>query len=116
MVIWTEDAREDIENILFALITWEKHQPLSLEEADNYIEDIRRAGNKLDKLSLHTNARYETHKAYGEKVYRYDRNKRTQWYIVYDWDEITKIVCMNRIISNYMGSPVKPCVYAIMNV
>ena len=101
MVIWNEGARTDLATILVALITWKKHASVSLEEADKYIEDIEKTGNAICKLSFHSNAIYDTHKVYGNKVYRYERNKRTQWYIIYNWDKINKIAYVNKIVSNY---------------
>jgi plasmid stabilization system protein ParE len=102
MVIWSNEAQNDLIDILFALITWEKHKPLSLEEADAYIEDIRKKSDAICKKQFHSDTRYDAHKAYGEKVYRYDRYKHTQWYIIYDWDDVNKIAVINRIINNYM--------------
>ena len=102
MVIWNDLASEDLSDILFALITWKKHKPLSLREGKNYVRDIRKVGDSICKKKFHSDARYETHKVYGAKAYRYDRYKHTQWYIIYDWDDINKIARINGVISNYM--------------
>ena len=39
MVIYSEQFSEDLENLLYGLITWEKH-PLNPEHAQLYVEDI----------------------------------------------------------------------------
>jgi len=102
MVIWNDEAKNDLIDILFALITWEKHKPLSLDEAESYVSDIRKKGDAICMLKAHSPARYKMHTIYGEKVFRYDRNKHTQWYIIYDWDDKNKIAYINKIINNYM--------------
>jgi hypothetical protein len=102
MVIWSEESINDLEDILFALITWEKHKPLTLDAAKLYVEDVERMGNSIPKLLSHTNSTYDDHRAYGTKVCKYKRNPRTTWYIIYDWDEVNKIAYINKIMNNYM--------------
>ena len=102
MVTWSEESKQDLEDILYALITWEKHKPLTLEGARAYIKDIRKAGDSIPKLLSHTNTTYEDHRAYGAKVCRYKRNPKTTWYIIYNWDEVNKIAYINKIMNNYM--------------
>ena len=102
MVIWSKTAENDLMDILYALISWKKHKPLSLEAARLYIEDIAKAGNNICKLSYHQNATYESHRVYGNKVHRYKRSASTMWYIIYDWNEVKKIAYVNKIMSNYL--------------
>ena len=102
MVIWSETAESDLMDILYALITWKKHKPLTLEAADLYIEDIRKAGDRICTLSYHQNATYTSHRVYGTKVYRYKRNASTMWYLIYDWDEVNSVAYVNKIMSNYL--------------
>jgi hypothetical protein len=40
MVIYTEPAAQDLEDILYGLITWDKH-PLTFEHSYNYVHDLR---------------------------------------------------------------------------
>jgi len=100
MVYYSKTAENDLHDILIGLATWKKIS-LSFEEAERYVRDIRKIGDTICKLSFHSNARYEIHRTYGEKICRYMRSKQTQWYIIYDWDEINKIAYVNKIMSNH---------------
>jgi len=90
MVYYSKTAEDDLYDILIGLATWKKIS-LSFKEAEKYVRDIRKAGDAICKLSFHSNARYGIHRTYGEKTYRYARSRQTQWYIIYDWDEVNKI-------------------------
>ena len=102
MVIWSEESKSDLRDILFALITWEKHKPLTLASARAYVKEIRKMGDSINKLPYHSNAAYNDHRAYGAKVCRYKRNPKTTWYIIYNWDEVNKIAYINKIMSNHL--------------
>ena len=102
MVIWSRTARNDLMDILYALITWKKHTPLSLSAAKTYVRDMEKAGNSICTLSYHQNVTYESHRVYGNKVYRYKRSATTMWYLIYDWDEINNVAYVNKIMSNYL--------------
>ena len=101
MVYYSEVAEDDLHDILIGLATWKK-MSLSFEQATNYVKDIRKAGNNICQLSYHQNVTYESHRVYGNKVYRYKRSASTMWYIIYDWNEVKKIAYVNKIMSNYL--------------
>ena len=101
MVFFNKSALNDIELIFTGLLEWHIHQQLRMtfEEVWEYRNDLFNIGNSLDALSYDAQTQYEMHKKYGQYVYRYDRNQRTQWYFIYD--KTGKEVFINRIISNY---------------
>lgn len=90
MVIWSETSKNDLRDILYALITWKKHKPLSVSGAKIYIRDLRKAGDSICKLSYHPNATYESHRIYGKKVHRYKRSTNTMWYLIYPRNTVTE--------------------------
>ncbi|MDR1737482.1 MAG: hypothetical protein LBR66_01495 [Candidatus Symbiothrix sp.] len=100
MVFYSEQSRQDLEDILYGLITWDKH-PLTYEHAHVYVSDIRAVCGVLDSISYHSLALYETHLNFGRYVFAYKRNPRTTWYIIYDIDN-QKNVYIQKIISNYL--------------
>lgn len=99
MVLFSEEAIDDLHDILFGLITWRKH-PLNPEHAMDYVDDISDVCLLLDTVSIHISASRVSHKRYGEKVYRYRRNPNTIWYIIYDVDKYGNVF-VNKIMSNY---------------
>lgn len=101
MVIYSEYAQIEFENILHGLVTWKKH-PLEFEHAKDYVRDIRKAADDICTKTAHKNCTYQTHKKYGEKVFTYRRKKNTQWYVIYDWDKDSHVAYVNKIINNYM--------------
>jgi len=104
MVFFKESALDDIEQIFIGLLEWhtKDNQQLlmTFDEVWNYRNDLFNVGNSLNTLSYNTKAQYEMHKKYGQYVYRYDRNQRTQWYFIYD--KIDEDIFINKIISNYL--------------
>jgi plasmid stabilization system protein ParE len=100
MVIYSRTAESDLIDILYGLVTWEKHH-VTFDHAQRYVFDIRDACDKLDKVYYHRNAIYPAHRRYGEKVYAYQRRKQTIWYIIYDIDLFGNIL-INKIMSNYL--------------
>jgi len=100
MVYYNEQANRDLDEILDGLLTWEKYS-LTHEFCLNYVSDIIDICDSLDSKKFHFNTLYETHKLYGEKVHKYQRNKNTTWYIIYDID-FANNVFINKIISNYL--------------
>jgi len=101
MVKFRKQSITDLSNILIGLITWEKH-PLEYSHAVNYVDKITDICEKLDTKKLHSNTQYQSHKQYGNKVYKYRRNKSTTWYIIYNYDKINNIVYIEKILSNYV--------------
>ncbi|MDR2086141.1 MAG: hypothetical protein LBP72_03090, partial [Dysgonamonadaceae bacterium] len=85
MVYYKKEAYEDLNNIFYGLIFWEKRY-LAPEHAQQYIQDIEDTCNSLDIESFHAKSLYGFHKNYGDYVCRYKRNKNTVWYIIYNID------------------------------
>ena len=80
-------------------MAWEKH-PLELEHAIKYVSEIRNICDTLDSKAFHFNTKFSIHKRYGEKVHTYNRNKQTQWYIIYNLDQHGNVY-IQKIISNH---------------
>ena len=100
MVFYSKQFSEDLENLLYGLVTWEKH-PLAFEHAQLYVEDIINTVDTLDTKTFHKNAVYAAHLRYGSKVFIYCRNKQTTWYIIYNLD-LHGNVYVNKITSNHL--------------
>jgi len=101
MVYYSEQAENDLYNILIGLANWEKH-PLGIQHALNYYDDIRQKCDKLDQTIHHPLTRYLIHKTHGTYVYKYSRNRNTTWYIIYDYDKQNNIVFIQHITSNHV--------------
>jgi hypothetical protein len=99
MVYYSEQADNDLDDILEGLLTWRKYS-LTREFCHSYLFDIIEICDNLDTKILHFDTFYEIHKRYGKKVHRYSRNKNTTWYIIYNIDSNNNIY-INKIISNY---------------
>ena len=103
MVFFSKAALDDIEEIFVGLLEWctkdNQQIIMTFEEVWNYRNDLFNVGNSLDTLLYDIKVKYKLHKSYGQFVYRYDRNKRTQWYFIYD--KKGEDVFINKIISNY---------------
>ena len=100
MVYYSIQAENDIDNILEGLLTWEKFS-LTREFCLSYVSDIIDICESLDTKTKHFNSSYETHKHYGKKVHKYNRNKTTTWHIIYDLDSFNNVY-INKIISNHL--------------
>ena len=100
MVYYSRQADSDLDSILEGLLAWQK-VTLTREFCMTYVSDIIDICDSLDSKVVHTNATYETHKRYGNKVHKYSRNKATTWYIIYDVDS-NNDVYINKIISNHL--------------
>ena len=105
MVFYNKSALDDIEDIFVGLLNWttkDNFQPrMSFEEVWNYRSSLFDEGFDLDKLVYRFNAKFESHKKFGQYVHRFDKNKRTQWYYIYDIDEKGDIY-INKITNNYL--------------
>jgi hypothetical protein len=101
MVYYSSQARLDLANILIGLLEWRKHI-LEIEEVIQYVDDIADICDRLDINVYHANAQYDTHKRYGTFAYPYKRNKNTTWYIIYNIDETTGNIYINKIMNNYL--------------
>ena len=100
MVYYSFKAIEDLSDILTGLVCWVNH-PLAIEHAIKYVSDIRMTYDKLHTKSFHFNTQFPAHKQYGQKVYNYKRNKRTNWYIIYNLDHHGNVY-IQRIITNHI--------------
>ena len=100
MVLFSELANQDLDNIYDGLLKWERFQ-LERNTIINYVVDIVDICGKLDQLLFHKKARYKTHKKYGINVFSYKRNRNTTWYIIYNYDNSKNIITVNHIISNH---------------
>lgn len=101
MVIYSERASKDLEDILYGLVTWKKH-PLELDHARNYLRDIRKECDILASESYHLSNKNETLIEFGDKRFIYKRNKHTQWNVIYELDKVNQLVFINKIINNYL--------------
>ena len=104
MVFFNKSALDDIEEIFVGLLEWGtkgNRQPImTFDEVWNYRNDLFNIGNSLDTLPFDAKVQYDTHKQYGQFVYRYNRNRHTQWYFIYN--KTGNNVFINKIISNYL--------------
>ena len=101
MVYYSSAAEDDFVEILNGLAVWKKH-PLGYEHAMQYISDIRNEADTICTKLYHRKCTLEQHLKYGEKIYVYKRNARTQWYIIYNWDEVNRIAFVTKILNNYL--------------
>ncbi|GHU93871.1 hypothetical protein FACS1894156_1350 [Bacteroidia bacterium] len=101
MVIYSDRAIQDLEDILYGLVTWEKH-PLSFEHAKRYVDEIEAEADTICKKTFHTDTYYPSHKLYGDKVHLYRKRKQTVWYIIYNWEEPIRMAFVTKIINNYL--------------
>ena len=95
----SQQAIDDLNNIFTALINWEKGY-LELEHALQYVNDIENQCYSIGLKTYHSKAIYANHKAFGDKVYTYRRNRTTCWYIIYTIDRFQNIL-IAKIISNF---------------
>ena len=101
MVYYSLTAEDDFVEILNGLAVWEKH-PLGHEYAMQYVSDIRKEADTICTKFYHRKCTSGQHLQYGEKIYVYKRNAQTQWYIIYNWDEINRIAYVTKILNNYL--------------
>jgi len=78
MIYLNSRAEDDLVSILIGLLTWEKHF-IELEHAKSHIHDIRMECYSLGTKKHHFNTTFSTHKNFGSKVHKYNRNKQTQY-------------------------------------
>ena len=104
MVFFNKPALDDIEEIFVGLLEWStkdnRQLIMTFDEVWNYRNDLFNVGNSLDTLSFDKKTQYDTHKKYGQFVFRYNRNQHTQWSFIYD--KTGNNVFINKIISNYL--------------
>jgi hypothetical protein len=101
MVYYSNTAKDDLKNILWGLVNWEKHM-LEYNHAASYISDIRKDADTICIKYFHQNCRHQQHLNYGEKIHIYKRNSQTQWYIIYNWDAVNEIAYVVKILNNHI--------------
>lgn len=103
MVFYSQTAKQDLIDLLYGLITWEKHT-LSIEHTERYVDDIVDVIETISTKILHRNCKQISHLKYGKKIFSYKRNKNTTWYYIYNWDKENKIAYINKIMNNHVSA------------
>ena len=67
MVYYSKIAQNDLIEIFWGLLTWEKH-PLEYDHVTSYLDDLKDVCNHLDQLNYHSKARFQIHKQFGDIV------------------------------------------------
>ncbi len=99
MVFYSEQFETDLEQIFRGLLTWKKHE-LEYEHVISYKNDLKNECISLEFKTYHFNSLFPNHKQFGKHVHRYQRNKNTTWYIVYNKDEYRNVY-IERIFSSH---------------
>ena len=100
MVFIHRQAKIDLDNLVTALLEWDKIT-LSVTEVMQYVDDIVDICYQLNDSAYHQHAKYKEHLKYGTYSHSYRRNKSTTWYIIYNIDSQNNIF-INKIMNNYM--------------
>ena len=102
MLIYTQQANEDLSQILAGLISFRINgasiPALSMEHAVSIFDDITDHITAIPTYSLHLRNTFDGLERYGQFVYTYKRN-RTNWYAFYDKEGENFIV--RRITNNW---------------
>jgi hypothetical protein len=101
MVYYSQNAIADLNKIFDGLLSWPKHN-LEYNHVVTYHNELRNICDSLDNQTYHFESRFESHKKYGKKVYCYNRNKSTSWYIIYDIDLVSNTIYIQHITSNHV--------------
>ena len=105
MVFYNKTPLNDIEGIFIGLLTWttkDNYQPrMSFDKIWEYRNTLYDEGLNLDRLCFHFKTAFKKHKQFGQYVHRFDKNKQTQWYFIYNIDEKGDIF-IEKITGNYM--------------
>jgi hypothetical protein len=103
MIVFSQQSGADLEDCLDALMfpKYKNRPPLTFEEAHDYVDEIVEFVYSISEKATHTNCIFDTHKKYGEKVVRYERNKYTQYYIIYNVD-VAGNIYVERIMTNHI--------------
>lgn len=101
MVFYNLQAQTDLKHIRRGMLKW-KRIVLSFDFVMSYMNDILDSCDSIDKFPIHTKTSIPSHQHFGKYMFRYRRNKRTTWYIVYDIDSLNNIY-INRILSNHIS-------------
>jgi hypothetical protein len=101
MVYYSQSALADLEEIFEGLLSWPKHN-LEYNHVVTYHNELRSICDSLDTRTYHFEANFESHKKFGKKVYSYNRNKNTTWYIIYEVDITTNTIYIQHITSNHI--------------
>ena len=85
MVFYSQTAKQDLIDLLYGLITWEK-DTVTIEHAERYVDDIVNVIETISTKILHRNCTLSSHLKFGKKIFSYKRNKNTTWDFIYNWD------------------------------
>ncbi len=55
----------------------------------------------IEAKTYHFKTAKPEHKQYGSKIHTYKRNKQTQWFVIYEIDNLNNIL-INHITSNHL--------------
>ena len=102
MVFYSQQANNDLDQILEGLLTWEKIV-LTHEYCHNYVQAIISQCNRLDKTIYHARCTYQQHKQFGRYVHHFRKSKHTTWYIIYNKDKFNNIF-IQHLVSNHLTS------------
>jgi len=103
MVLFSDKANQDLDDIYEGLLNWKKFQ-LERSSVIEYVVDIVDVCATIDQTFFHANTEYPEHKEFGEKVYKYARNNSTTWYLIYDFDKASNTIYIQHITSNHTTS------------
>ena len=102
MLIYTQQANEDLSQILAGLISFRINgasiPALATEHAEAVFDDITDHITAIPEYPFHHRNTFEGLERYGQYVYTYKRN-RTNWYAFYDKVDDDYIV--RRITNNW---------------
>ncbi|MDR3329429.1 MAG: hypothetical protein LBS63_04910 [Prevotellaceae bacterium] len=107
MVTYSDTARQDLEDILYGLVTWEKH-PLSFDHAKRYVSEIRAEADTVDQKRSHTPTVNMAHRLYGNYVHTYHRNRQTRWHVIYHWSASSCVAMVTKILNNFTTTALSP--------
>ena len=106
MVYYSQSAISDLDLIFEGLLLWPKHN-LEYNHVVTYHNELRKICDSLDTKTYHFDTKFDSHKKYGKKVYPYNRNKSTTWYIIYDVDLTSNTIYIQHITSNHITNSQK---------
>jgi hypothetical protein len=102
MVFYSHRARYDLQRIYDGLLNWQTQNGqirMDYQAVMKYHDAILDVCDSLDSIVRHINAVYADHRRYGAYVHTYRRNRRTQWYIIYEKKEGN--IFIQKIMNNH---------------
>jgi hypothetical protein len=102
MVVYNQQARADLQGIFDGLSAWKTDSGqfyMTNEQITDYHNDILDICEQIDTVAYHARAKFPEHRLWGDFVYTYKRNARTEWYIIYNI--VREYFIIEKIISNH---------------